>query len=104
MPDADDVRRLALSLPHIVEIDSAGFDFRVGNMGFVWSYPESVPGRPRVIRSDIAVLYVSDEADRQALVPIGKNISGSTSRQAARSIQASRDSMLMSPPGRARSV
>jgi hypothetical protein len=31
--DADDVRRIALSLPHTVEIDSDGFDFRVGNVG-----------------------------------------------------------------------
>ena len=55
--DADDVRRIAMSLPHTVEIDSDGFDFRVGNRGFVWSYPEYIPGRRRVIRSDIAVLY-----------------------------------------------
>jgi hypothetical protein len=68
MADADDVRRLALSLPHVVEIDSDGFDFRVGNKGFVWSYPERQPGKPRVIRSDIAVLYVGDEAEKQALL------------------------------------
>lgn len=68
MADADDVRRLALSLPHVVEIDSDGFDFRVGNRGFVWSYPERLPGKPRVIRSDIAVLYVGDEAEKQALL------------------------------------
>jgi len=68
MAEADDVRRLALSLPHVVEIDSDGFDFRVGDKGFVWSYPERQPGRPRVIRTDIAVLYVGDEAEKQALL------------------------------------
>jgi hypothetical protein len=68
MADADDVRRLALALPHVVEIDSDGFDFRVANKGFVWSYPERQPGKGRVIRSDIAVLYVGDEAEKQALV------------------------------------
>jgi hypothetical protein len=68
MADATDVRRLALSLPHVVEIDSDGFDFRVGDKGFVWSYPERSPGRPRVIRTDIAVLYVGDEAEKQALL------------------------------------
>jgi hypothetical protein len=68
MADAEDVRRLALALPHVVEIDSDGFDFRVGNKGFVWSYPERQPGKPRVIRSDIAVLYVGDEAEKQALL------------------------------------
>jgi hypothetical protein len=68
MADADDVRRLALALPHVVEIDSDGFDFRVGNKGFVWSYPERLPGRPRRIRTDVAVLYVGDEAEKQALL------------------------------------
>ena len=68
MADADDVRRIALSLSGVVEIDSDGFDFRVANKGFVWSYPERQPGKPRVIRSDIAVLYVGDEAEKQALV------------------------------------
>jgi hypothetical protein len=68
MADADDVRRLALALPHVVEIDSDGFDFRVADKGFVWSYPERRPGRPRLIRTDIAVLYVGDEAEKQALL------------------------------------
>ncbi|MGW4465185.1 MmcQ/YjbR family DNA-binding protein [Micromonospora sp. NPDC004704] len=68
MADADDVRRLALALPQVVEIDSAGFDFRVANQGFVWSYPERIPGKPRVIRTDVAVLYVGDEAEKQALL------------------------------------
>jgi hypothetical protein len=49
---ADDVRRLALSLPHVVEMESDGFDFRVANRGFVWSYPERV----------------GDEAEKQALL------------------------------------
>ena len=68
MANADDVRRLALALPHVEEIDSDGFDFRVGGKGFVWSYPERKPGERRVIRSDIAVLYVGDEAEKQALL------------------------------------
>jgi hypothetical protein len=66
--DADDVRRLALALPHVAEIDSDGFDFRVGGKGFIWSYPERRPGRPRLIRTDIAVLFVGDEAEKQALL------------------------------------
>jgi hypothetical protein len=66
--DAEDVRRIALSLPHVVEIESDGFDFRVADKGFVWSYPERVPGQRRVIRADIAVLFVGDEAEKQALV------------------------------------
>ncbi len=69
MADADDVRRLALAMPHVDEIASAGFDFfRVANKGFVWSYPERTPGQPRRIRTDIAVLYVGDEDEKQALL------------------------------------
>lgn len=54
-----DVRRIAAALDGVVEVDSEGFDFRVAGKGFVWSYPERRPGRPRVIRTDVAVLYVS---------------------------------------------
>ena len=59
---------MALSLDGVEEIESDGFDFRVGGKGFVWSYPERVPGGRRVIRTDIAVLYVGDEAEKQALL------------------------------------
>ena len=68
MADADDVRRVALDLPDVEEIDSDGFDFRVDGKGFVWSYPERLPGQRRVIRTDIAVLFVGDEAEKQALL------------------------------------
>jgi hypothetical protein len=68
MADAEDVRRLALALPDVEEIDSDGFDFRVGGKGFVWSYPEREPGQRRTIRIDIAVLFVGDEAEKQALL------------------------------------
>ncbi|HEY6479293.1 MAG TPA: MmcQ/YjbR family DNA-binding protein [Streptosporangiaceae bacterium] len=68
MADPADVRRIALALPQVVEIDSDGFDFRVGGKGFVWSYPERRAGEPRRIRTDIAVLFVGDEAEKQALL------------------------------------
>lgn len=68
MADEDDVREIAMALDDVVEIDSDGFDFRVAGHGFVWSYPERSPGKPRVIRTDIAVLYVGDEAEKQALL------------------------------------
>ena len=68
MADADDVRDIAMALDGVVEIDSDGFDFRVAGHGFVWSYPERSPGRPRTIRTDIAVLYVGDESEKQALL------------------------------------
>jgi hypothetical protein len=66
--DAYETRRVALALEGVEEIDSDGFDFRVAGRGFVWSYPERVAGQRRVIRSDIAVLYVGDEAEKQALL------------------------------------
>ena len=47
MADEDDVRAVALSLPGVVEMPSEGFDFRVSNKGFVWSYPERRPGQRR---------------------------------------------------------
>ena len=68
MPGEQDVRRLALALPQVEEIDCDGFDFRVGGRGFIWSYPERVPGQSRRVRTDIAVLYVGDEAEKQALL------------------------------------
>jgi len=52
----------------VEEIASDGFDFRVGGRGFVWSYPERIPGQRRVIRADVAVLFVGDEAEKQALL------------------------------------
>ena len=68
MADEDDVRAIALGLAGVEEIPSEGFDFRVGGKGFVWSYPERRPGERRRIRTDIAVLYVGDEAEKQALL------------------------------------
>jgi len=68
MADEDDVRRLALALPRAAEADSDGFDFQVDGKGFIWSYPERRPGQRRVLRTDIAVLYVGDEAEKQALL------------------------------------
>jgi hypothetical protein len=66
--DSDDVRRIALDLPGVEEIESDGFDFRVRGQGFVWSYPERVPGQRRRIRTDVAVVYVGDEGEKQALL------------------------------------
>ena len=66
MADEHDVRRIALGLAEVPEIESD--DFRARGKGFVWSYPERRPGQKRTIRTDIAVLYVGDEAEKQALL------------------------------------
>src|ERR1700712_4877448 len=68
MADAQDVRRIARGLAYVTEMESEGFDFRVADKGFVWSYPERRPGQRRAIRTDIAVLFVGDEAEKQALL------------------------------------
>jgi hypothetical protein len=67
MATADDVRAVALGLDGVVEIEIDGFDLRVGGKGLGWSYPDRSAGR-RVIRSDVAVLYVGDVAEKQALL------------------------------------
>ena len=67
MADEDDVRMVVAELDGVVEIPSEGFDFRVGGKGFIWSYPDREGGR-RVIRTDVAVIYVGDEAEKQALL------------------------------------
>ena len=66
--DADDVRRLALSLPHVVEIPSAGFDFRVARQGVRLVLPGAPPGPATVIRTDVAVVFVGDLEEQQALL------------------------------------
>ena len=68
MADAGDVRRIAQALRDVVEIESDGFDFQVAGKGFIWSWPERRAGKPRRIRTDIAVLFVGDEAEKQALL------------------------------------
>jgi hypothetical protein len=65
--DEDDVRLVVSELDDAQEIPSEGFDYRVGGKGFIWSYPDREGGR-RVIRTDVAVIYVGDEAEKQALV------------------------------------
>ena len=57
-----------MSLEDVEEVPSDGFDFRVAGKGFVWSYPERRPGQRRLIRTDVAVLFVGDEGEKQALL------------------------------------
>ena len=67
MADEEDLRLVVSELPDVQEIPSEGFDFRVGGKGFVWSYPDREAGR-RIIRTDVAVVYVCDEAEKQAIL------------------------------------
>jgi hypothetical protein len=68
MVDLEDVRRIALSLPHVDEEDSKAH-FRVGGTGFAWPSPERVhPNKARVPRFDIFVIRVAGEDDKQAML------------------------------------
>ena len=67
MPTKDDVRRLCLARDSVVE--DGDYCFRVGSRRFVWPYPERVePEPPRVTRFDIFVVWLGDDADKQALL------------------------------------
>ena len=67
MPSKDDVRRLCLVHENVVE--DGAYSFRIGSRGFVWPYPERIhPKRPRVTRYDIFVIWLGNNADKQALL------------------------------------
>ena len=65
---AGDRAGVAGAVPGVIERGGEGLGVRVDGRGVGWSYPERQPGRPRVVRTDIAVLYVGDEAEKQALL------------------------------------
>lgn len=72
MADQNDVRRIALALPHTSEA-SGHFGFSVANKGkskqFVWTWHERVePKKPRVPRLDVLAVRVSDLLDKDALI------------------------------------
>ncbi|MGI8404167.1 MAG: MmcQ/YjbR family DNA-binding protein [Thermomicrobiales bacterium] len=65
MADERDVARIALSLP-ATSRDPAGFRFFVDGKQFAWSYMERVEARkPRVRRSDVLVVRVTDETEKE---------------------------------------
>jgi hypothetical protein len=68
MADADDVRRLALALPHVAEIESDDFDFRVAGQGLSGLTPSADRASRGSSGPDIAMLFVGDEAEKQALL------------------------------------
>ena len=68
MPDQDDVRRIALSLPEVDEGEH-GFGFSVRGKGFVWAWKERVePKKPRVPRDDVLAVRVDGQEDKAALL------------------------------------
>jgi hypothetical protein len=68
VPDQDDVRRIALSLPEVDEGEH-GFGFSVRGKGFVWAWKERVePQQPRVPRDDVLAVRVDGQEDKAALL------------------------------------
>jgi hypothetical protein len=70
--DQNDVRRIALALPETSEAEGH-FAFSVRNKGkqkgFVWAWNERVePKKPRVPRSDVVAIRVTDRLDKEALL------------------------------------
>src|ERR1700678_1283568 len=78
MASQDDVRRIALSLPEVVQEES-GFRFAVMDrekgrysfhtQAFVWVWNERVqPKKPRVPHPDVIALRVANEGEKEMLL------------------------------------
>lgn len=72
MADQDDVRRIALSLPGVIEGQDR-FAFSVENKGkqkgFAWVWLERKdPKKPRVPRPDVLAVRVRDQAEKAVLI------------------------------------
>jgi hypothetical protein len=67
-----DVRRIALSLPHVAEADGHfAFEIPVGakHRGFVWVWMERVaPKQPRVANVGVVAIRVSNVTERDTLI------------------------------------
>jgi hypothetical protein len=74
MVDAEDVRRIAMSLPQAVEGEDR-FAFSVMNKGklkaFAWVWMERVESKkPRVLRPDVIALRVANEEAKDILLSL----------------------------------
>jgi len=73
MATQNDVRRIALSLPRVVESDKR-FAFSVTDdkgkeKGFAWAWNERIdPKKPRVPNPKVLVVRVADEVEKQMLL------------------------------------
>jgi len=68
MATEEDVRRIAMSLPEVVEGEGT-LAFEVGGKGFAWSWKERIElKKPRVERRDILAVRVANEDEKQALL------------------------------------
>ena len=66
---ADDVHRIALSLPHALQDGSRGHYRVEGGKGFAWTWKRRVEARKaRVEQLDVFGIRVADEGEKQALL------------------------------------
>ncbi|MDX1933529.1 MAG: hypothetical protein SFU56_13045 [Capsulimonadales bacterium] len=66
MPDFEDARRIALSLPGTVAEETG---FRVGEKGIAWIYMEKVPGQKgRVRHDDVLAVRVANVDEKLAMI------------------------------------
>jgi hypothetical protein len=74
MATQDDVRRIALSLPHTSE-DAHGFRFFVRGRQFVWAWMERVdPKRARVANPDVVAVRVANELEKQTVLAMDPDV------------------------------
>jgi hypothetical protein len=68
MSSADDVRRIALSLPGATQVEGE-LRFRVGDKNFTWVWRQRVEGRRgRVPQPEVFAVRVADEEEKQVLI------------------------------------
>jgi hypothetical protein len=66
--DADDVRRIALSLPGASQVEGA-LRYEVGGKNFTWVWRERIAGqRGRVPQPEVFAVRVADEEEKQVLI------------------------------------
>jgi len=71
MPSQEDVARICLSLPDVAQTDGE-FSFRVNGRQFVHAWLERVdPKKARVPSTEVIVVGVRDEMDKQTLLSSG---------------------------------
>jgi len=70
MPDQEDVRHIALSLPETSE-DPNGFRFFVKGKQFAWAWMERAdPKGPRIPNRDVIAVRVANELEKQSLLAL----------------------------------
>jgi hypothetical protein len=68
MSNADDVRRIALSLPGATQVEGE-LRFAVGGKNFAWVWRERIAGRRgRVPQPEVFAVRVADEEEKQVLI------------------------------------